>query len=37
MEFEEPRAAACEVELLAHAHQMPEADIRIAGVYEYTP
>ena len=21
MEFEEPRAAACEVELLAHAHQ----------------
>ena len=23
MEFEEPRAAACEVELLAHAHQTP--------------
>ena len=60
MEFEEPRAAACEVELLAHAHQTPsttfvvgyfrpiqrgfamsgyppEADIRTAGVYEYTP
>ena len=23
MEFEEPRAAACEVEFLAHAHQTP--------------
>ena len=36
MEFEEPRAAACEVELLANAHQTP--DVRCgskAGIVEH--